>query len=380
MDLPVLPLSLEEGLARYKASKVQPKGFNLFCSMFNWHNERYLHSSFIGMMLSMKREFLVSFLEELHRADEGVFTDEDLAYFEGCACEVHPNMNDHREWNNIDLLIRTADGKRAVVIENKMLANDRMVDDMHQLEAYMCRVQKDNAERVIGVYLSPRRYLPDFGARGTERNLMTLGYDTSIKQWVEACLKQETDGFKREMIRQYGELLDVALNDPQTAIAFREVVAANREAAYELYCRKDADRDFMEAMEHVKWHTLYDVLNGVFDGLKGLEGVEWNVENDREMQKDVDRVARTDRSTSLLVYDFYFKKERWYICNDAKGFTMERCGNNANYTTLEGTDIRSFKQPGAFRLVNRECREGLVKELMKEIKKKLGLQDKDLTV
>ena len=70
MDLPVLPLSMEEGLARYKASKVQPKGFNLFCSMFNWHNERYLHSSFIGMMLSMKREFLVSFLEELHRADE----------------------------------------------------------------------------------------------------------------------------------------------------------------------------------------------------------------------------------------------------------------------------------------------------------------------
>ena len=54
--------------------------------------------------------------------------------------------------------------------------------------------------------------------------------------------------------------------------------------------------------------------------------------------------------------------------------------NNANYTTLEGTDIRSFKQPGAFRLVNRECREGLVKELMKKIKIKLGLQDKDLTV
>lgn len=54
--------------------------------------------------------------------------------------------------------------------------------------------------------------------------------------------------------------------------------------------------------------------------------------------------------------------------------------NNANYTTLGGKDIRSFKQPGAFRLVNRECREGLVKELMKKIKKKLGLQNKDLTV
>lgn len=68
------------------------------------------------------------------------------------------------------------------------------------------------------------------------------------------------------------------------------------------------------------------------------------------------------------MYDFYLKKERWYICNDAKGFTMERCGNNEKYTPLEGTNIRSFKQPGAFRLVNREFREELVKELMKKIK------------
>lgn len=65
MDKSTALLSLEESLNIYKKSKVKPQGFNLFCSMFNWHNERYLHSSFIGMMLSMKREFLVSFLEEL---------------------------------------------------------------------------------------------------------------------------------------------------------------------------------------------------------------------------------------------------------------------------------------------------------------------------
>lgn len=59
------PFSLEEGLARYKASKVQPEGFNLFCSMFNWHNERYLHSRFIGMMLSIKREFLVLYSKKI---------------------------------------------------------------------------------------------------------------------------------------------------------------------------------------------------------------------------------------------------------------------------------------------------------------------------
>lgn len=197
--------------------------------MFNWHNERYLHSSFIGMMLSMKREFLVSFLEELHQADAGVFKDEDLAYFKECACEIYPNKDEHGEWKNIDILIQTTDKKRAVVIENKMLANDRMVNGKHQLEMYMERVRKDGAERVIGVYLTPRRYQPDFAELWTEQNRMTLGYDMAIKHWVENCRNLEVDGFKREMIRQYGELLDVALNDPQVALEFREAIAANWE-------------------------------------------------------------------------------------------------------------------------------------------------------
>lgn len=371
MDKSTALLSLEESLNIYKKSKVKPQGFNLFCSMFNWHNERYLHSSFIGMMLSMKREFLVSFLEELHRADAGVFKDEDLAYFKGRECEIHPNKDEHWEWKNIDILIRTTDKKRAVVIENKMLANDRMVNGKHQLEMYMERVRKDGAERVIGVYLTPRRYQPDFAELWTEQNRMTLGYDTAIKHWVEKCQEQETDGFIREMIRQYGELLDVALNDPQVALEFREAVARNLELAYEWYRKGKAETDFREAMIHVKWHTLYDVLNGVFDGLKSLEGVEWNVENDREMQKDVDRVSLTDKSSSLLVYNFRYKGIWCYICNDAKGFTIGPCGNRNDYKELDGTDIRDFRKWSAFRLVKREYREELAKTVIYGIKEAL---------
>ena len=106
------------------------------------------------------------------------------------------------------------------------------------------------------------------------------------------------------MIRQYGELLDVALNAPQIAIEFREAVACNLKLAYSWYRKESADTDFREAMRHVKWHTLYDVLNGVFEGLKGLEGVEWNVENNRRMQMDVEQMSLTDKSSLLLVYDF----------------------------------------------------------------------------
>lgn len=370
MNSHILPLSLKEGLARYKANKVQPKGFNLFCSMFNWHNERYLHSSFIGMMLSMKQEFLVLFLEELHRADAGagVFKADDLAYFKGCTCKIYPNKDEHGEWRNIDILIRTADKKRAVVIENKILANDRMVNGKHQLEMYMERVREDGAERVIGVYLTPRRYQPDFAELWTEQNRMTLGYDTAIKHWAENCWKLEVDGFKREMIRQYGELLDVALNDPQVALEFREAVAANWEVAYDLYCSKDADRDFREAMKHVKWHTQYDVLNGVSDRLKALEGVEWNMENDRKMQKDVDVVSLTDKSSSLLVYNFRYKGIWCYICNDAKGFTIGPCNNRDGYQELDNRDLRNFRREETFQLIEPTCREELIQKVVDEAK------------
>lgn len=42
-------------------------GFNLFLSMFNWYNEKYLHSSFISMMLSLDERYLKLFIEEIKR-------------------------------------------------------------------------------------------------------------------------------------------------------------------------------------------------------------------------------------------------------------------------------------------------------------------------
>lgn len=35
--------------------------------MFNWYNEKYLHSSFISMMLSLDERYLKLFIEEIKR-------------------------------------------------------------------------------------------------------------------------------------------------------------------------------------------------------------------------------------------------------------------------------------------------------------------------
>lgn len=45
-------------------------GFNLFLSMFNWYNEKYLHSSFISMMLSLDERYLKLFIEEIKKNDD----------------------------------------------------------------------------------------------------------------------------------------------------------------------------------------------------------------------------------------------------------------------------------------------------------------------
>ena len=39
--------------------------FNLFRAMFNWHNEKFLHSSFIAMLLSMRKEYLKSIVSKI---------------------------------------------------------------------------------------------------------------------------------------------------------------------------------------------------------------------------------------------------------------------------------------------------------------------------
>ena len=68
-------------------------GFNLFLSMFNWYNEKYLHSSFISMMLSLDERYLKLFIEEIKKNDDkGNFCVEDF-----CKCDVFPNINDHAE-------------------------------------------------------------------------------------------------------------------------------------------------------------------------------------------------------------------------------------------------------------------------------------------
>lgn len=61
MDLMFEVNTIVEKIVRKK------NGFNLFMSMFNWYNEKYLHSSFISMMLSLDERYLKLFIEEIKR-------------------------------------------------------------------------------------------------------------------------------------------------------------------------------------------------------------------------------------------------------------------------------------------------------------------------
>ena len=98
--------------------------FNLFRAMFNWHNEKFLHSSFIAMLLSMRKEYLKCFLERMFH---NITMKDSL---QGQSCEalidifltgdyrVYPNEAEHREIHQIDMSIWSPNGEYVIIIEN----------------------------------------------------------------------------------------------------------------------------------------------------------------------------------------------------------------------------------------------------------------------
>lgn len=189
-------------------------GFNLFMSMFNWYNEKYLHSSFISMMLSLDERYLKLFIEEIKKNDDkGNFCVEDF-----CKCVVFPNINDHAEKLNIDILITSKTTNKVIIIENKTFAKDRIVDGNPQLLGYGKKIIESaefknirDEKDIYYVYLSLRGVFPSEKEEFKDKNLITISYDVNIRNWIKKCSGLETDDFKRSLMQQYLDMIDIAL-------------------------------------------------------------------------------------------------------------------------------------------------------------------------
>lgn len=361
-------------------------GFNLFLSMFNWYNEKYLHSSFISMMLSLDERYLKLFIEEIKKNDDkGNFCVEDF-----CKCDVFPNINDHAEKLNIDILITSKTTNKVIIIENKTFAKDRIVDGNPQLLGYGKKIIESaefenirDEKDIYYVYLSLRGVFPSEKEEFKDKNLITISYDVNIRNWIKKCSGLETDGFKKSLMQQYLDMIDFALPDIKDILYLKRLVAGNLDELFRMYTsNENKDASFKDAMKHVMWHTIDDFITDLINKMKCIEGITFNIPvsngeyqiNKTDLHQKITRMAHIH--TGKADVQFNYKGESYNICFSSKGIELSIVGGKSKMIDdLSGINFCNFKCRETFDMINKDEANVEIEKVIDKIKSKLNITE-----
>lgn len=363
-------------------------GFNLFMSMFNWYNEKYLHSSFISMMLSLDERYLKLFIEEIKKNDDkGNFCVEDF-----CKCDVFPNRNDHAEKLNIDILITSKTTNKVIIIENKTFAKDRIVDGNPQLLGYGKKIIESaefenirDEKNIYYVYLSLRGVFPSEKEEFKDKNLITISYDKNIRNWIKKCSGLETDDFKRSLMQQYLDKIDIALPAVKDILDLKRWVSGNLDIAFHRYTskeNKDVDFKFIDAMKHVMWHTIDDFITDLIKKMARIEGITFNIPvsngvyqiNKTDLHQKITRMAH--KQTGKADVPFNYKGESYNICFSSKGIELSIVGGKSKEIDyLSGINFCNFKCRETFDMINKDEANIEIEKVIDKIKSKLNITE-----
>lgn len=364
------------------------KGFNLFMSMFNWYNEKYLHSSFISMMLSLDERYLKLFIEEIKKNDDkGNFCVEDF-----CKCDVFPNRNDHAEKLNIDILITSKTTNKVIIIENKTFAKDRIVDGNPQLLGYGKKIIESaefenirDEKNIYYVYLSLRGVFPSEKEEFKDKNLITISYDKNIRNWIKKCSGLETDDFKRSLMQQYLDMIDIALPAVKDILDLKRWVSGNLDIAFHRYTskeNKDVDFKFIDAMKHVMWHTIDDFITDLIKKMARIEGITFNIPvsngvyqiNKTDLHQKITRMAH--KQTGKADVPFNYRGESYNICFSSKGIELSIDDEKAKMIDdLSGINFCNFKCRETFDMINKDEANIEIEKVIDKIKSKLNITE-----
>jgi hypothetical protein len=361
-------------------------GFNLFLSMFNWYNEKYLHSSFISMMLSLDERYLKLFIEEIKKNDDkGNFCVEDF-----CKCDVFPNINDHAEKLNIDILITSKTTNKVIIIENKTFAKDGIVDGNPQLLGYGKKIIESaefenirDEKDIYYVYLSLRGVFPSEKEEFKDKNLITISYDVNIRNWIKKCSGLETDGFKKSLMQQYLDMIDFALPDIKDILYLKRLVAGNLDELFRMYTsNENKDASFKDAMKHVMWHTIDDFITDLINKMKCIEGITFNIPvsngeyqiNKTDLHQKITRMAHIH--TGKADVQFNYKGESYNICFSSKGIELSIVGGKSKMIDdLSGINFCNFECRETFDMINKDEANIEIEKVIDKIKSKLNITE-----
>jgi len=305
---------------------------------------------------------------------------------------VLPNERDKTEDDYIDILITNAN-KQAIIIENKIFADDSNKDNVleeengrcthkYQIPRYYYKTQCKGYTVTHIYYLTVKHNKPSlFDDFPTEVKQLTQfkDYIQSILNWIGKCLAiyPKEDVFKVGL-QQYKQATTEFLNDMQLALKLKQITADHLQEAFEFWTKKpidESDKYFIVKSQfiHVKWHTVHEF----YSELRNRIQESFNVEVSEIVNEEITKLTHIDsvkiNKTDIRLH-FNYQDTIYYICNDAQGFSI---GNHVEPITekknlvLNETAIYSyfnFTEKEVFELIQPEKTNELVEQIVNQLK------------
>ena len=370
---------------------------NIFKILFDGDEEVTLHSRFISYLLSSNSNFLELFISKILKLSKNQFDIEN--------CEVYPNEQDKKERWEIDILIINKVKQQAIIIENKIHANDSIhenncINDNYsyrgQLERYYNTItrgvykkgndfesfkeeEKDfkcNPDKTYVYYLSLyKKPSEDTIGQGLKDkfipNKHIINYH-QIQNWLKLCIQEtQIDSFLKVIIQQYLATVEKLSNDTDLALELKAITNEYWREAYECIINpqlKDNNgvQFLINEFDHIKWHTIAEFWNE----LKFKLGL--SIVKDISLD-DITEVARKKNKKSFGININIGNNQELYIVNDGNnGLT---CGNPQSKNKKKGIDwyiidsvtLFDFTQINTFKLINNAERSSLIDKIVKQV-------------
>lgn len=234
--------------------------FNVFDIMFNRNDEVNLHSRFLSVLMDpfashkMEDLFLRIFIGRL-----GIDFKYDLS-----SLETFPNENNTSEYHEIDLLLIDRKYKSAVILENKIWAEDSNHESEGQLERYYRRISQEEgipADSISVIYLSVDRDAPSDDSVGKsglfpelKNKIININYGSEILDWLRLCIKEcYNKPSLRETISQYIKLIEKMTNNDTSEEDIKSIMKLVGKNSDNLMSAKLLLDNYL----HLYWWTIY---------------------------------------------------------------------------------------------------------------------------
>ena len=234
------------GVIAFKYQKINEYNndrFNIFSLLRHYQDEVNLHSRFISELLDKNGT----------HGKGAVFCEAFLKEFE-ISFDLE-NYSVHREYRNVDILLRDKKGK-AVIIENKIWAKDQPEQLKRYHEQMLNEGYQDQDINIVYLSLDGREP-DDASLGGLQKEIITLSYKDDIYKWIECCIEisSRIPGL-RETLIQYQKIINQLTGKTMSEEQTQEIIKLLSENDNMINAQLIADN-----WVHVKWHTEWNFWN-----------------------------------------------------------------------------------------------------------------------